>query len=467
MRFQLLNYSILLILIYLVVFLKIDTFHLRWWDESMFAVNTYEMAKNGHPFSLYFNGVIDISNSKPPLTVWVQVAFTKLFGYNEVALRLPSAIAAALSIIMTFRFTQRRFGWVFAWLSALVLITSQAFIGFHSARTADSDSLLTLFTLAANIYFFKYIEEGKSGQIFLFFLFISLGFCTKLYASLLFVPAYFFILIHHKKLKAFVFSGYFWSGVLLLLVTAVGIIILRDLDSPGYLREAIFKDAGRIFRVIEGHRHTWEYYIDNLIFTRYAFWFLIMIISSVLILINHKETKDRLFVDMLLLICSYFSIISISITKLEWYDIPLYPYFAIVSAYGLKTILETRFDLSNLNRTTVIVLIVIFCYPYWLMFRKAQANTIPNNEKKSEASERFLFKRSNGKSNLEGIKVYNSNWEGSLIFYKYKFREKGENITITRTADFSLKDKVLVSNDSLYDVLKSKYQFKLLDGNSA
>jgi len=112
MRFQLLNYSILLILIYLVVFLKIDTFHLRWWDESMFAVNTYEMAKNGHPFSLYFNGVIDISNSKPPLTVWVQVAFTKLFGYNEVALRLPSAIAAALSIIVTFRFTQRRFGWV-------------------------------------------------------------------------------------------------------------------------------------------------------------------------------------------------------------------------------------------------------------------------------------------------------------------------------------------------------------------
>jgi 4-amino-4-deoxy-L-arabinose transferase-like glycosyltransferase len=463
MKTKFFNYSILFILIYLVVFVKIDTYHLRWWDESMFAVNTYEMANNGHFFSLYFNGVPDISNSKPPLTVWVQIVFIKLLGYNEMALRLPSAIAATLSIIMLFVFTQRRFGWVFAWLSALVLLTSQAFIGFHSARTADSDSLLTLFILAANIYFFKYLEEEKPVRIFLFFLFISLGFCTKLYASLLFIPAYIIILIHHKKFKRFVFNRFFWLGSILLLIAAASVILLRNIGSPGYLHEAFFKDAGRIFRVIEGHRHTWEYYIDNLIFTRYSFWFMIMILGSVLIIFNRKESKDRFFVDTLLLICSYFAIISISITKLEWYDIPLYPYFAIVSAYAIKTILEIRIDVATLNRVTILTLVIIFIYPYWLMFRKSQANIIPTAENKLEANERFLFARSNEKSNLDGLKIYHNTWEGGLLFYKYKFAEKGEKILLVRTPDFTTKDKVLVSNDSLFGVIKSKYQFKLLE----
>jgi 4-amino-4-deoxy-L-arabinose transferase-like glycosyltransferase len=436
---------------------------MRWWDESMYAVNTYEMAHNGHFFSLYFNGVPDISNSKPPLTVWIQIVFVKLFGYNEVALRLPSVIAAALSILLTFGFTQRRFGWVFAWLTALVLLTSQAFIGFHSARTADSDAILTLFMLIANIYFFKFIEEEKPVRIFLFFLFVSLGFCTKLYASLLFAPAYVLILVHHKKFKNFVFNRFFLLGSFLLLIAAATVILLRNVGSPGYLHEAFYKDAGRIFRVIEGHKHSWEFYIDNLIFTRYSFWFMTMVLGIFLIVLNRKEDQERFYVNILLLICSYFVIISISITKLEWYDVPLFPYFAIVSAYAIKTVLETRINLTVLNNVTVLALIVIFIYPYCLMFRKSQANTIQNEIKKLEANERFLFLRSNGKSNLDGVKVYHNTWEGSLLFYKYKFLEKGERINLVRTPDFNLKDKVLLSNDSLYSVVTSKYKIKLLE----
>ena len=429
----------------------------------MFAVNAYEMSKNGHFFSLYFNGMPDIGNSKPPLIVWVQIAFFKILGYNELAMRLPSAIAAAISVLITFLFTQRRFGVVFAWLSTMVLLTSQAFIGFHSARSGDSDTMLTMLLLVANIYFFKYIEDEKPIRIFLFFLFISLGFCTKLYASLLFAPAYLVILIHHKKFKVFVSNRFFWFGALLLLTAAACIILLRNLGSPGYLHEAFYKDAGRIFRVIEGHKHTWEYYIDNLIFTRYSFWFMTMIVGSVIIFKNRKNKKVRFFIDILLMICSYFAIISISITKLEWYDLPLFPYLAIISAFGLKTILDSEFNIESLNRSTLFILIVIFIYPYWLMFRKSQANSIPNAEKRIEANERFLFLKSNSKSNLNGVKVYHGGWDGSLLFYKYKYSEKGEKIILTRKPNFVITDRVLFSEDSLYNILKAKYQFKLLE----
>lgn len=58
---------------------------MRWWDESMFAVNTYEMMHRGNYFSLYFDGAPDLYNTKPPLTVWLQLASVKAFGYNETA----------------------------------------------------------------------------------------------------------------------------------------------------------------------------------------------------------------------------------------------------------------------------------------------------------------------------------------------------------------------------------------------
>jgi len=77
-----LQYSLLFILIYLVVFLKLGSFHMRWWDESMFAVNTYEMLQNEKWFSLYFDGIPDLYNTKPTLVSWIQILFVKIFGYN-------------------------------------------------------------------------------------------------------------------------------------------------------------------------------------------------------------------------------------------------------------------------------------------------------------------------------------------------------------------------------------------------
>jgi 4-amino-4-deoxy-L-arabinose transferase-like glycosyltransferase len=39
---------------YFVVFAKLGEFPFRFWDESMFAVNAYEMDKNGNYMVPYF-----------------------------------------------------------------------------------------------------------------------------------------------------------------------------------------------------------------------------------------------------------------------------------------------------------------------------------------------------------------------------------------------------------------------------
>ena len=146
---------VLFAILFFIVFLKLGSFQMRWWDESMFAVNTYEMMHNGKYFSNYYDGVPDVTNTKPPLINWLQILFVKIFGYNETSIRLPSAFAAAITILLVFNFISKRFSLTWAWISALILLTSPGFIGFHTARTGEADSLLTMFLCLSNIYFLR------------------------------------------------------------------------------------------------------------------------------------------------------------------------------------------------------------------------------------------------------------------------------------------------------------------------
>ncbi len=438
---------------------------MRWWDESMFAVNTYEMMHNGHYFSPHFNGAPDICNTKPPLTSWFQIISVKIFGYNEMALRLPSALAAAFSILILFLFIARRYDKMLAWISALVLLTSQGFITFHTARTADADSLLTFFLLIANLYFLKFLLDEKRTDVLLFFIFITLAFATKMYAALLFCPAYPVILLMQKKLKLFTLNIAFFSGILIFIFISAGMAYAREMAAPGYLNEVFFKDAGRVLHVVENHREATLFYLDNLFAYRFAAWFILLIAGVVLSFFTSSKTEKKLLISLSILSIVYLIIISASVTKLEWYDMPLFPLLSVMAAYPLFLLLKNfSFAGKPLSQKFCILFIVaIFAFPYYTIFNRSQGNTLPNGQKKLEANEAYLLKRGNEKMNLDGVKVYHKDYNGSLLFYKYKLAEKGQKIEICNTDNFSTNDKVLVCDDSLKALLNKTFECIIID----
>lgn len=456
---------VLFILTYLIVFVKLGSFHIRWWDESMFAVNTYEMIHNGKYFSTYFDGIADLYNRKPPLINWIQIIFIKILGYNELAVRLPSAIAACFSVIALFKFIAKSFNYTWAWLSALILLTSSGFINFHTARTADSDSLLTFFLLMGNIYFIKYILKSRKCDILFFFIFISLAFATKMYAALLFAPAYFIILLQQRKLKEFTLNWHFIVGILLFITSSLGLLFLREIDTPGFIKESLFKDAGSIFEVIDNHKESATFYFDNLFKLRFSFWSVLFIIGSLFIGFSKSKTERTVLFNMFLLVFVYLIIISISITKLEWYDMPIYPYLSIIAAYPIFLLIQ-NISIKGKPisiRYTILLITFIFLYPYFLIFNKSQANIIGNGEKQLEASESYIFKRIKEGKNLNGINVYYCGFKGSLLFYKYELSEKSQKIKLCDNESFCINDKVLVSNDSLKKILLNKYEVSIID----
>ena len=455
----------LTILIYFVVFVKLNSFHMRWWDESMFAVNTYEMMKNGKIFSLYFDSLPDLYNTKPPLTSWLQIPFVKLIGYNELALRLPSALAAALSILLLFKFVATHYSLLWAWISALILLTSSGFIGFHTARTADSDSLLTLFLLVANIHFIRYLLTEHKMHIFLFMLFITLAYAAKMYAAFLFFPAHLVILIRQKKLKSFIFNTTFVYSLSLFIILIIGLMWLRELDAPGYLKIAFFKDAGRVFTTIENHNEPAIFYLDNLFSSRYSVWFVFLTAGLLLSFFSEGKPQHELLVIFAILSLVYFAIITISITKLSWYDMPLYPYFSVISAYAIYFLIQKINFYPKVSRVKqlILILVFIFIYPYIKLFNKSQVNSIVSTEKVYEANEMYLFEMINRNKNLDGIKVFHSTYDRSLFFYKYKLAESGQHIELLKDDMFHLNDKVLVSEDSLKLLLSRQYKFTTID----
>lgn len=450
-------------LIYFVIFLKLNDFHMRRWDESMFAINTYEMLVNGKFFSPHCYFHPDLYNTKPPLTCWLQILFVKFIGFNELALRLPSAIAAALSVILLFKFMSTVYNYTWAWLSVLILLTSTGFVGFHTARTADSDSLLTFFLLAANLQFIHYLLNSKRQHIFFFMLSITFAFAAKLYAAFLFCPAYLIILIHQKKLKHFVLNKSFLYGAIVFLFSMISLMWLRELDAPGYLKVVFFRDAGRLFTSVENHGEPFFFYFNNLFTYRFSTWFILLLMGAVLSVFSDHLPEKKFLICLMILGGTYLLIISISTTKLFWYDMPLYPYLSVIAAYPIYLLLTRLPFFLNLTYSVPLILILMFIYPYRIMFDKAEANALEIAEKIQEGNEFYLFERCNDNRDLNGTTVFYSGYDRSLLFYKYKLAEKGQEIKLVTDPTFHVNDKVLVSDDSLKQWISDRYRYTTID----
>ena len=137
----------LVIMAYFPVFMRLDVMTLRPWDESILGINVMEMMDNHNPIVTYFYGHPEMSNCKPPLAIWLMAICGKIFGFNELSLRLPSALAAfALCLYLFFALGKYARSYVFSFLVVGVLLGCQGYVRNHVIRTGEYDSLLVLFS---------------------------------------------------------------------------------------------------------------------------------------------------------------------------------------------------------------------------------------------------------------------------------------------------------------------------------
>lgn len=137
-------------------------------DEGRYAEIAREMLADGDWLVPHLNGFAHMQ--KPPLIYWSTALSFRCFGFNEWAARLPSALAAAGTVWMTFFISRRLWGHHRAHVTAIMLMTSLGV--FALGRLLTPDMVMCFWILAS-------IAALVHGRAWLFFTAMALGFLTK------------------------------------------------------------------------------------------------------------------------------------------------------------------------------------------------------------------------------------------------------------------------------------------------
>lgn len=337
-----------------LIFMHLGHLPLRVWDEARLAVNAYEMLHNhGAPCNSFlvttYEGVPDLWNTKPPLLIWLQVISMRCFGINEVAFRLPSALAVFLTCVLFYAFLRHylkdfRFGFI----HNMILLTATGLFTWHAGKNGDYDAPLMLLSAAYGLTFFIALEKMRVGQsraiarnLYLFYFLLSLAILTKSSAALLFLPALVLYALLTKQFLPLLKNKHTYIGLLIPIILVGGFYIAREMASPGYLR-AVWENefGGRFMTVIEEHGGSFWCYVKNLLLTRFEFWTIPAVMGAVLGLRSRRLRLKRLSLFSVVMVGVYGLIISLAQTKIFWYDLPMYPFLAILASVFVFRIFE-------------------------------------------------------------------------------------------------------------------------------
>ncbi|HKV54955.1 MAG TPA: glycosyltransferase family 39 protein, partial [Candidatus Binataceae bacterium] len=139
----------------------------------------------------------------PPLYWWTAALCVKALGWNELALRLPSLIAAAFTCALVFYWAAVTLGRRTAWWSAAALLFCHFFL--DAARQPRMDSMLALFVSAAIVSFERALATRRLGYFAAAAAFVGFGCLSKgiLGVALPGVTVAFFLLVRGRIRELF------------------------------------------------------------------------------------------------------------------------------------------------------------------------------------------------------------------------------------------------------------------------
>lgn len=396
---------VLFAVIVLPIFSYLDAPPLQQWDESRLAISALEMKQSHNWIVTTYQRQPDMWSTKPPLMIWLQVLCMSIFGTNELAVRLPSAVSALGTCLLLFFFFSRKIQDPLAGLiTGMIMVTSFGYVNFHGIRTGDYDSLLTLLMTAYAIAYLLYLDEGRRKYLITTFVLIALAVLTKGIQALIFTPALLLYTIYKKQILQVLREKTFYIGLAAFIAVSVGYYLLREHYNPGYIHEVLVNEPGRFSTAQDATipQNPW-YYFDLLISSDFKFWYLLVIPGIVAgIASRHKRLVD-VTVFALLLAFTYLLVISLSRTKNCWYYLPLFPFLAVLCAIFLSQICNAiaRIDgwrkVFTINIFTPCLLFFLFINPFRETLARVATNKSPYYISKSQSDmERFMKGASHG-----------------------------------------------------------------------
>lgn len=332
--------------------------------EPLFAEAARQMQVTGNWITPYFNQ--ETRFDKPPLIYWLMAISYYIFGVNEWAVRLPSALSAIALMVGCF-FTLQKFGNTInkyfkpyyikpsAWIgTALVGLNLQTLIW---ARQGVSDMLLSgCMGLSLLSFFWGYAKTGDTAtpQSFKFWDCFHFEYPNKWYLGFyiwtglavlakgpvgIVIPGLIVVifLAYVNRLESVLREmGLVWGGVIFGLITVPWYILVIMENGLAYIDSFFgYHNVERFTRVVNGHGAPWYFYF-LVVLIGFLPWSIYLPIALYRLKfwrrqkwINQPRTNHLGLFAFMWFAC-IFGFFTIAVTKLPSYVLPLMPAAAML-----------------------------------------------------------------------------------------------------------------------------------------
>jgi 4-amino-4-deoxy-L-arabinose transferase len=407
--------------------------YLYEWDERFHALVAKNMME--HPFKpmLYVDPVrnFDLHDwtgnhiwlHKQPLFMWQSALSMKLFGVNEIAMRLPAAIAGALSIFMIYeigKFWTKNF--TVAYLSAFLFALSFFQLELTSGWFGNSqnDVIFSFYVTASIWAFVRYLRSPRNhGWAALVGVFVGGAVLTKWLTGLLILGGWALFITLGSDWK----RRNPWSH--LGLATFVSLLVFVPWQlfiSNAYPEVSAIEYAHNIdhvFKVLDRHGGDIWFYPARfgLNYGFHLFW---IFLPATALVLRNKEIDRRLSIAFLSMIGALYMFLTLIVTtKRAAYAYPVHSLVWILIAYGVFLFLEkvtTRLSVPTRKWLWIFAVVIMGSYvlrPGSIVRHRSGENEMRN----IRIHNTQLFKTVEG---VEGKIVFNcSTHEGiDLMFYR-------------------------------------------------
>ena len=359
---------------------SVDPF-LHDWDERFHAL----VAKNimNYPFQpmLRVNPIMPFKIEdwccnhiwvhKQPLFLWQMALSMKIFGINEIAIRIPSALMGSISIFFIYDIAKN---WIkninASYLAALLFAVSYYQLELTSGRfPLDQNDVAFSFYVTASIWaFVRYLNSNdRIKWSIIIGLFVGCAVLNKWLTGILIFGGWgLYELLQYKeqfnirRLKPLIIS----IIVSLLVFLPWQIYILQNFPIESNLM--YLHNKRHIFEVLGGHHGTiWFHF--NQMRTMYGQLLLIFIPLGVFTILSDKQVDKKLSISLFVMVLVIYSFFSFIVqTKMPAFAFPVNSIIWIVIASGV--ILCYKLLMKSFNTVLwsfCIVLLAIYTLKPW------------------------------------------------------------------------------------------------------
>lgn len=311
-----------------ICFYQLGKSPLENWDEAWYADMIRNMARSREFIITYWNKAILLD--KPPFQMWLSLPFLWMFGLNEFSVRIISAIAGFLTILLVTKYAYKKWGLLPALFAFITITLNNTFI--WRVRSGNIDALATFLILLS--YFFmasKYrLKYMGLGVLFAF------TYLTK--ASLVIFPFFIFILSeilferkHFKKnIKQYVLTFLF-----AILIAGIWLYFGYLKTGQSFLDYYLFQSDQGVSQMALRYLK-----IDYLLYLYYSLQrrFIYLFLIGLFFIITTIRKKE----SFLLLCYSAFLLGLLTLTERNnnWYLLPSMPFWSLVIALAVKNIMN-------------------------------------------------------------------------------------------------------------------------------